>query len=505
MYETATTIQPKLELGLDEQGQGNVPFSDTLIFINVAATSAVSSIQSAIPQATGSLRVVMSPNVMESCLQPERLLTRMIDPLCCDQEGSPQNCITAKANALQENANPYSLLLFKFKCRYCEIMFVGKDALISHENENHFTDMKSVESEQKSVESEQKSVESEQKSVESEQKSVESELKSVESEQKSVESELKSVESEQKSVESEQQSVESDQVDYATGSYRSGEGGPLKCRQGNCEKGFLTKRALYKHECTMHATGSTMHLIEKPFVCHHCVKRFEGRPDLLIHVQIHRCACNICHDSEEELETKYPDLRRKVFLMEKRAKEQQILKHPLRYTYPMFNCDYCYKSFTTNRALIKHVLHGHPEKKPFRCNECGDKFPLSKDLHHHMMKVTHPNIYKCKRRGKSFGSNGILTIHEKLHKSVKPVKYCGRPFSNTWICRHKRKCRPEQGTCTMDSGGEGLTYDTARLGSTLQQVTKPCSVVLQHLFECQYCEKVFVEKQPLFIHENENH
>ena len=84
-----------------------------------------------------------------------------------------------------------------------------------------------------------------------------------------------------------------------------------------------------------------------------------------------------------------------------------------------FKCDLCGKTLSNKQNLSFH-LRTHTSEKPYRCNECGQRFRKSGHLDGHMRALhTGQKSHKCSVCGKAFVTNSKLVRHFRIHTGEK--------------------------------------------------------------------------------------
>lgn len=88
-----------------------------------------------------------------------------------------------------------------------------------------------------------------------------------------------------------------------------------------------------------------------------------------------------------------------------------------------YECEFCSKSFASEKALLNHELI-HSEEKKHKCVKCDKAFAREANLMIHMK--THeeePKPYSCSVCRKSFESEVMLLAHKALCLSGKPFRF----------------------------------------------------------------------------------
>ncbi|PIO11615.1 hypothetical protein AB205_0079150 [Aquarana catesbeiana] len=158
-----------------------------------------------------------------------------------------------------------------------------------------------------------------------------------------------------------------------------------------CEKCFLQKEDLYKHQ--------KIHTGERPFLCAECGKCFFHRSDLHRHQRTHTGECPYsCSECGKNFNDK-----------------GNLHKHQKIHTGERpFPCSECGKCFISKGNLIRHQ-RSHTGERPFPCLLCGKSFIENKDLHRHQRIHTGERPYTCSDCGKCFSHKQNLLSHQKSH------------------------------------------------------------------------------------------
>ncbi|XP_018401745.1 PREDICTED: zinc finger protein OZF-like [Cyphomyrmex costatus] len=185
-------------------------------------------------------------------------------------------------------------------------------------------------------------------------------------------------------------------------------------------------------------------------------------------------------------------------------------------------CDECGKGFKHKRNLQRHELI-HKNEKPYQCKLCEDKFRRKETLNQHVLtkhinddrykdNMDQYNVgvsYKCGTCNKGFKSKSQLIVHERTHNGEKPYecKHCGFRFSQKGnLSKHVIAKHNNDGRC-KDSKDK---YDVSvpHKCGTCNKEFKDKWHLRRHekihngekTFECEYCEKIFLQKGNLSKH-----
>ena len=79
------------------------------------------------------------------------------------------------------------------------------------------------------------------------------------------------------------------------------------------------------------------------------------------------------------------------------------------------SCHICDKSFAANRNLLDHIARVHEEKKPFKCDNCGDSFGTKQILQRHNnrkhSKIRIKQEFPCPKCDLILCRKDVLTKH----------------------------------------------------------------------------------------------
>uniref|UniRef100_A0A1B0GKU1 C2H2-type domain-containing protein n=2 Tax=Lutzomyia longipalpis TaxID=7200 RepID=A0A1B0GKU1_LUTLO len=154
--------------------------------------------------------------------------------------------------------------------------------------------------------------------------------------------------------------------------------GPLACTI--CKKVFVNLKFLKKHAAT--------HLLELPFECAHCGRKFQDKNDIKIHLQ-------------------------KVHIFpEKKNPNGEITT---------FLCPYCSNKYRERKDLIRHLPTHKNDQQPFQCEICCEKFRLNIELTRHKKKHE-AAVLKCRYCGDTLKQKKNLIKHEKRHEEGMQMK-----------------------------------------------------------------------------------
>lgn len=138
-------------------------------------------------------------------------------------------------------------------------------------------------------------------------------------------------------------------------------------------------------------------------------------------------------------------------------------------------CQYCNKRFANIYILKSHINQIHLECQRFVCEDCGKVFNRQSNLQWHQLIHQNQLPCECKICGKSFRTLSGLNLHKRTHTGEKPYK-CD-------ICNNK-----------------SYAYNT-----DLKRHKRSAHGIIDKVFNCEKCQKVFYEPKFLRKHMQKIH
>ncbi|XP_076253152.1 uncharacterized protein LOC143191677 isoform X2 [Rhynchophorus ferrugineus] len=210
----------------------------------------------------------------------------------------------------------------------------------------------------------------------------------------------------------------------------------------NCQ--FCQKAFEYYIDCLDHQNE---HDGEAIFNCESCKISFCSKIDLARHEKSHKLPCKICGVQIQKQSmklhlNKHTDKFRcshcaATFTCGPLLNEHLTARH---LKIKIHCCDFCGKNFATKRSLMLH-LKTHSDKREYQCTKCNYAGRTSISLRIHMSKHEN-NICICEYCSKTFKSNRNLNDHlRRVHCSQKKhiCNFCGMKFALRYLLEiHQR-------------------------------------------------------------------
>ncbi|XP_050668158.1 zinc finger protein 883-like [Leptidea sinapis] len=136
---------------------------------------------------------------------------------------------------------------------------------------------------------------------------------------------------------------------------------------------------------------------------------------------------------DDKIYTKRPQIRNskgwKLHIMDEETARQSFnaRKEDSKYIKMPFKCTDCYKGFSKEDILKRHMLRRHEVKNGLQCNLCKMRFKFSWQLRKHMRD--HYTIYECLRCGLKCPLEASAILHEEVHTGiVRKCPHCNEEF-----------------------------------------------------------------------------
>lgn len=261
-----------------------------------------------------------------------------------------------------------------------------------------------------------------------------------------------------------------------------------------CRKDFENETDLLIHSTEVHKPDQTDNP-DKPFECEICFRRYPTRKSLVSHrrmIQQHQCG----HCGEI--------FAKKLFLT---AHEQTCLQNKPEVE-GRKRCCGCRLEFNSSKELQDHALTVHKasanqkdeaddDKKPFECEICFKRFTSKLNLAQHQKNATQDRKYSCDICGRTFHRAHDKANHETTHSSDFPYEcqLCSRRFKNKLYLKNHYKLH-----ATSDSR-EFVCHECGKCFRT-KDLLKTHSVTHseQRKYACTICPATFKRLQCLKIH-----
>nr|CAH7757645.1 unnamed protein product [Callosobruchus chinensis] len=153
------------------------------------------------------------------------------------------------------------------------------------------------------------------------------------------------------------------------------------------------------------------------YVCEECGKRFKIRYQFMLHKKkVHTGTRNF----------KCETCGKAFFTRESLTIHDKMTHQKLR----PYICEFCGTGFSSRYALRTHKRQ-HTNEKPFVCDQCNEGFRQKVSLRSHLKSkhgIEEPKESICSDCGKGFATNFALSIHQRLHASMK-CEVCSESFA----------------------------------------------------------------------------
>ncbi|XP_011725612.2 zinc finger protein 286A isoform X1 [Macaca nemestrina] len=182
--------------------------------------------------------------------------------------------------------------------------------------------------------------------------------------------------------------------------------------------------------------------------------------------------------------------------------------------------DVCWKSFNQKSVLITedrvpkgsyafHTLEKrlkqksnlmkkqktYKEKKPHKCNDCGELFTYHSVLIRHQRVHTGEKPYTCNECGKSFSHRANLTKHQRTHTRILfECSECKKTFTESSSLATHQRIHVGERPYECNECGKGFNRSTHLVQHQLIHTgVKP--------YECNECDKAFIHSSALIKHQ----
>ncbi|XP_077971590.1 uncharacterized protein LOC144425797 [Styela clava] len=161
-------------------------------------------------------------------------------------------------------------------------------------------------------------------------------------------------------------------------------------------------------------------------------------------------------------------------------------------------CYICNKQFSSRSCLVRHVKLVHEGEKPYKCEQCYNRFADRNSLNRHMAKHTGvplPKTHECVICRKSFTRKSILNRHMRSHGDKDFIcSHCHKAFTHQKILdRHITTHILEKCFRCTQCQQNFLTKSNLERHIKIHTNNKP--------FQCENCNKTFRQKGNLKSHE----
>ncbi|XP_044752898.1 zinc finger protein 239-like isoform X2 [Coccinella septempunctata] len=204
-----------------------------------------------------------------------------------------------------------------------------------------------------------------------------------------------------------------------------------------CDFTFNDQTILELHKKLIHPINPDKGSGIYNFHCHLCTKKFKMRGSLMVHLRVVHYGFSgsavgkntiklFCNANKEALPKQWEcDICYKMF-----TTKYFLKKHKRLHTGEMpYTCLQCNKSFTFQQSYHKHMLY-HSSEKPHTCMECGRCFKELSTLQNHARIHSGERPFVCETCGKSFRQRVSYLVHQRIHTGAMPYdcERCGKKF-----------------------------------------------------------------------------
>uniref|UniRef100_A0A182VQ38 Uncharacterized protein n=1 Tax=Anopheles minimus TaxID=112268 RepID=A0A182VQ38_9DIPT len=256
--------------------------------------------------------------------------------------------------------------------------------------------------------------------------------------------------------------------------------------------------------------------------CPLCGKKYAGRQQLMVHVDVHNnpehYRCGVCKEIHQNLdkhmikahtpETLLPDVKNyscehcgKMFKYQTNLRSHIDRVHGVKDVC----CDICKKYFN-HKALSAHKRSAHTDEM-FMCEHCPKMFKTRSGLESH--KSDHDETLrksvKCTICGKEMRRGASMAKHMKtIHSQEDPVKcdLCGKMFRTTF---HMLRHRANTCSATIDSRPYKCEVCGKGFAMKLTMTEHMTTHTRTSLYQCAFCFKTFGYISNLYKHRKKAH